>query len=348
MGTNKEEFQENRVVIIYDCPQKTCDKLWLRDELRKKGYQINAVYSCCRISNVEQRGGLGKLAARLLTLWQCIKGLAKSKPGDRVICWSQWSGLFFNLLPGAEKCWIISYNWLTPIPNAKTRFLYAKALENPRLTAVINTPETEEKLRKAYQVRKGGNIVCIPDVFDDAQTFAAPCWKQENRYCFSGGRANRDWSLLMKIAALCPHIPFRVVSARADWDSNLEIPSNVQVFFDLGPEDYYQLLQQSYLSLYPLKENRVSGLINILKSIQMGKPVLTTDISFTRIYFSQQHQDCLLPFGDSSLWKTAIERLWNCGKDEYEGLGKELQEYVKRNFSPQQAVQQLDRIMKEK
>lgn len=339
--------KSNTIVIIYDCPFHKCDKLWLKEELVKKGYRVKPVFSFCRISNVEQRGGPGKLAARLLTLWQCIRGMAKSSGGDTVICWSQWSGLFFNLLPGAGKRYIISYNWLTPVPNEKTRFLYTRALENRRLTAVINSPETRERILSAYQARDTGNIVFIPDVYDDREEFQQPVWSEGERYCFSGGRANRDWPMLMEIAGLCPEIPFRFVAVRSDWDSRLEIPKNVEVFFDLEPEAYYKLLRDSHMSIYPLKEDRVSGLINILRSIQLGKPVLVTGISFTKMYFPKEHQDCLLPFGDSQAWRAAVERVWNCGKEEYESLGRELQEHVKETFSPEGAARRVDGMIRE-
>ena len=47
------------------------------------------------------------------------------------------------------------------------------------------------------------------------------------------------------------------------------------------------------MALYPLKEERVSGLINILKAVQMGKPVLTTKSSFTELYFPKEEEECL-------------------------------------------------------
>lgn len=334
-----------KIVIIYDCSLKKCDKLWLRDVLVKRGYIVKTVTSCCRISNVEQRGKAGKLAARALTLWQCLKGMAKSRKGDVVICWSQWSGLFFNILPGAGARYIISYNWLTPIPNERTRLLYAKALQNKRLTAIINSPSTKERMLQGYGVEDIGNIVYIPDVFDNRERFRSPVYKEEGKYCFSGGRANRDWELLLKIASSCPQVNFKLVAVKSDWNSCLTVPENVRLYFDLEPERYYELLEHSYMSLYPLKEERVSGLINILKSMQMGKPVLTTKISFTEMYFSKEEEECLIPFGDVPGWKRMLEKIWNYEKLEYEARVKRMQEHIQTNFAPDMAGERIDGII---
>lgn len=335
----------SKIVIIYDCPLKECDKLWLRDELVKRGYIVKTVTFFCRISNIEQRGKTGKIAARLMTLWQCIKGMTVSKKGDTVICWSQWSGLFFNMLPGAKKRQIISYNWLTPIPNAKTRFLYVNALQNKNLTVIVNSPETKEKICQGYGVEGIENIVYIPDVFDNKEDFMTPVYQKKDRYCFSGGRANRDWELLKRIAEECPQISFKFVAVKSDWDNTNRMPSNAEVFFDLEPEKYYALLKNSYMSVYPLKEERVSGLINILKSVQMGKPVLTTDIAFTKKYFPEEYKDCLLPFADKEGWKREVEKVWNYREEEYICQVTGMQKHVKASFAPQMAGRKIDAII---
>lgn len=337
----------NRVVIIYDCPLKSCDKLWLKEELESKGYCIRTINSFFRISNVEQRGKFGKAAARMITFWQSIKGLIKSGKGDTVICWSQWSGLFFNLLPGARKRYIISCNWLTPVQNEKTRKLYAKALQNRNLAAVINSPETKERILRTYRVEDYGNIIYIPDVFDDREPFRNPVYREEQRFCFSGGRANRDWELLMEIAAVCPEIDFRFIAVKSDWNDKIAVPKNVQIFFDLEPAKYYQLLKDSYMAIFPLKEDRVSGLINLLKSVQMGKPVLTTGISFTGIYFPEENKNCLLPFGDSASWKKMLEQIWNYDEEQYKTHVKSMQEYIRQTFSPEMAGKKIDEIIRQ-
>lgn len=338
-----------KVTIIYDCPLKKCDKLWLLHELEEKGFRVKTVASCWKLSHIEQKGKAGKLLFYGLTFWQSLKGMIKSKPGETVICWSQWSGLFFNKLPGAGKRRIISYNWLTPQYNAKTAFLYRDALKNPKLTAIINSPSTKDRILETYGVEDKGNICYIPDVFDDKEEFAEPSYKEDNRYWFCGGRANRDWDLFLEIAKECPKEQFVGVAAAADWDNSRVIPPNVKMYFDTDADEYYTLLKNCYAAIYPLKENKVSGLINILKSAQFGKIVLTSDIEATGLYYPTECKELLCPLGskENTLieWKTAIETISQFSAENYVYKVKCMQEHIKEQFSPKMAGKKIDYII---
>lgn len=330
-----------KVTIIYDCPTERCDKLWLSEQMQRQGFKVKTVASAWKLSHIEQKGKLGKLLFYALTFWQSLKGMIRSKPGEVVICWSQWSGLFFNKLPGAGKRRIISYNWLTPQYNAKTAFLYQDALKNPKLTAIINSPSTKDRLLETYRVEDKGNICYIPDVFDDKEKFEAPAYKADERYLFCGGRANRDWDLFLELAKECPSEKFVGVAAASDWGERRVIPENVEMCFDTKPEEYYELLKNCYVAVYPLKENKVSGLINILKSAQFGKVVLTSDMEATRLYYPTECEDLLLPLGTEKgalpKWKASVETMSQLTKEEYLRKASNLQEHIKVQFSPRMA-----------
>ena len=53
-------------------------------------------------------------------------------------------------------------------------------------------------------------------------------------------------------------------------------------------------MRNSFLTICPLKENRVSGLINIIKSIQYGIPCIATNLDVTYIYYPENYKDELL------------------------------------------------------
>lgn len=323
-----------KVTIIYDCPLRQCDKLWVKNELEARGYNVKTVAPCVKISHVEQKGKAGKILARLLTLWQCIKALCVSKSGEAVFCWSQWSGLLFNALPGSKKRFIISYNWLTPMSGNTTKSLYVNALQNKKLVAVVNSESTKGKLQEAYGVSDMERIACIPDVYDDSCEFLAPAYKSGERYCFTGGRANRDWKTFLEIAGKCPEIQFRGVAAESDWNRTLEIPENVKIYFDTSPEEYYQLMKGAYLTLYPLEKEVVSGLINIVKSAQLGKPVLITDMPVTRMYYPDSLQGYLPGFADADGFAGKVREIFGYSKEQYEREVLLLQQYIQENFSP--------------
>ena len=336
-----------KVTIIYDCPLKQCDKLWVKNELKAHGHSVKTVAPCVKISHVEQKGKLGKLLARVWTLWQCIKALGVSKAGEAVFCWSQWSGLLFNALPGSKKRFIISYNWLTPMSGNATKSLYVNALQNKKLVAVVNSEDTKVKLQEAYGVSDMERIVCIPDVYDDSCEFLAPMYESKTtaRYCFTGGRANRDWKTFMEIAKKCPDIQFQGVAAESDWNQSLEIPANVKMHFDTSPEEYYKLMEEAYLTLYPLEKEVVSGLINIVKSAQMGKPILITDMPVTRMYYPDILQGCLPGFGDVDGFAEKVRAVFEYSENEYKAQVKILQNYIKEKYSPQSAGNKIHDVL---
>lgn len=334
-----------KVTIIYDCPMKQCDKIWVKNELEAHGHSVKTVAPCVKISHVEQKGKLGKLLARVWTLWQCVKALMVSKSGEAVFCWSQWSGLLFNALPGSKKRFIISYNWLTPMSGNATKSLYVNALQNKKLVAVVNSEDTKVKLQEAYGVSDMERIVCIPDVYDDSCEFLTPVYKTAERYCFTGGRANRDWKTFMEIARKCPEIQFQGVAAESDWDESLEIPANVKMHFDTSPEEYYKLMEEAYLTLYPLEKEVVSGLINIAKSAQMGKTILITDMPVTRMYYPESLQGCLPGFGDVDGFVEKVREIFEYSENEYDMQVKMLQNYIKEKYSPHSAGNQIHIVL---
>ncbi len=335
-----------KVTIIYDCPLKQCDKLWVKNELEAQGYAVKTVAPCVKISHIEQKGKIGKLIARALTLWQCVKALCVSRKNEAVFCWSQWSGLLFNALPGSKTRFIISYNWLTPMSGNATKSLYVNALENKKLVAVVNCEETKDKLQEAYGVNAKERILCIPDVFDDTCEFLSPGYRTKERYCFTGGRANRDFKTFLEIARKCPQIQFQGVAAESDWDFSLKIPKNVQIHFDIPPQKYYKLMEEAYLTLYPLKKEMVSGLINIVKSAQLGKPILITDMPVTRMYYPDTFTGFLPDFGDVDGFAKKILEIFEYSEEEYCNVVEELQQFIQKNFSPHMAGEKLSEVLR--
>lgn len=337
-----------KIIVIYDCPWEVCDKRWLYEELKKTEETVKLVTPGCLISQVELKGKKGKILAMLLTLSECIKAMRVSKKGDLVVCWSQWSGLFFNLLPGAGKRKIISFNWLTPTINKKTRYIYAKALNNPNLVAIINSKDNLKKLLEDYNVdNKHNNIHYIPDVFDDQKGFYKPQWAANGTYGFIGGRANRDWELFFEVAKRCGNILFHAVASRADWDNNWKCPDNVTLHFDLTEEDYKKLLQEAYVVMIPLKEDKVSGLVNILKSVQLGKVVLTTKIPVTEEYFPDNLRRYLAEKGNVDQWCRNLEEVFSFNEEAYVQYVENMQFYIRDNFSPQKAGEEVRKIIEE-
>lgn len=333
-----------KITLLYDTTREECDKKWVMEGLQEKGYTVKPLYCPCAVFTLEQKGKVGKLIAIIMITLQCIGAAMQTKPYESVFCWNHWTGLIMNLLFG-KKRYIISYNWLTPKMNPKTQWIYRKALENPRLCAVVNSQENRKKLLEAYQANDQNNIYYIPDVYDDTisfQSFEAGC---QESYCFMGGVENRDWDMFLEIARQCPEIAFVGVTAKTQAINESEIPNNVEMHYDVSMEEYYGLMANSCFCICLLKEDRVSGLINILKAAQLGKIMLITKTAATTLYFPKEQEKCLLERDQISSAVQRIKELKDCSVAEYEALLGQWQTYIRKEYSPECAVNTICKML---
>ena len=101
-------------------------------------------------------------------------------------------------------------------------------------------------------------------------------------------------------------------------------------------------MKKSYITICPLKENRVSGLINIIKSIQYGIPCITTDLDVTSIYYPEEiKKDLLFERKNEEELKRKIIECYSISKEKYIELATKLQKHLKENFNPNKNVKDL-------
>lgn len=349
---------KKRVILVYDCPFGKCDKLWVYHGLLEHGYEVKVVDWSFPISHLEQRGKVGNLLALGITILQSMWASVISKPDDVLFCWAQKAGIYCNLFSGKRRK-IISYNWLTPKPKKSTRKLYVSALENPNVKIVINAIENKENNLSAYGAKDIDNFYYIPDVYEENAAFQSPQYIKQGfgtdvlqlveqyngRYCFMGGRANRDWQLFLQAAQKCPDILFVGVAASYDWDKSVLLPDNVIMKFDTTADEYYRLMSNAYLAIYPLKQERVSGLINILKGALEGIPVLITELPVTAMYYDGQDKDMLFPMGDCDAMCNRIRQVYAWSEEQYISKVTHMQEFIRQHFSPEMASNKIDEMI---
>ncbi|MFI3213623.1 MAG: hypothetical protein R3Y24_09810 [Eubacteriales bacterium] len=338
-------MNKSRIVVVYDEPIESCNKKWVHEGLEKKFYQVEVIGLQQKLSFIEQQGIKGKISARIMILKQAFQVKKVVTQDDIVFCWNQWFALFFQLVTrGSYK--MISYNWLTPNESKKTAWLYRHVLENKNARIIINSKENRTKILNQYGAKDLDNIFYIPDVYDNKETFKKPKYDEE-RFCFMGGRANRDWDVFLQVAKSLPNMKFVGVAPKSDWDVARQITDNVEMHFDIDAAQYYEYMDKSFLALFPLKENRVSALINIAQAIQRGKLVLVSDIPCTKLYFAEEQKNLLLPLGDVSAMVREIECICNLSVEEYEEKVVNHQEYLRKNFSPEMAIEKIEYLMNE-
>lgn len=334
-----------KIILLYDCPLKKCDKLWVYEGLKKSGYKVKVIDAPFRISHLDQRGKAGVMLAVLVIMIQCIYAVSIAGRDDIIFCWLQKAGIYCNKFAGGKKK-IISYNWLNPKVKKSTEKLYKDVLENPNCRIIVNSPENKTKNLTAFHAKNLDNVYVIPDVFDQNTIFREPVFRQEGRYCFMGGRANRDWKLFLNTAEKNPEVPFVGVAAASDWNREWKIPNNVKMYYDIPASQYYELMKNAYVGFYPLKEDRVSGLINIIKGAADGIPVLVTRMDATALYYSEDTQDLMFTMGDTVSAGGVLNNAFSWTEEMYIRKVQSQQRHIRERFSPDYAMEKIQGIMK--
>lgn len=333
-----------KILIIYDCPFKECDKLWVYNELKKytdvKVIDIIPKTTYLKLSKKFQKIKLGKIILRFVALFQCIRAIISSKKDDIIVVWNYFGGVFFNqvLKVIRIKRKIVSFCWIE-LPKKKNYKKIKNCLVNDNFIPIINDKNLENSFIKLFDLQRWNGIM-LPDVYDDNERFIEPVFNKNNKYCFAGGFNNRDWKLLIKVAEQIPNLDFIIVTDKNAIKDN--IPNNVILYENIEKKQYYNLMKNAFITICPLKENRVSGLINIIKSIQYGIPCITTDFSVTSMYYDNHSKSLLLyNNNDYNDLKDKINNFLNINNTQYIKIVNDLQLYMKKEFNPQNNIKKL-------
>lgn len=327
--------------LLLDCTSKNNDKEWIERELTAKGVKIAVSYPDKTLSELVRSGQL--IRGYYLQIVQVIKVLLKAKKNEPIICWYSVTGIILNAL--SRICGnhheLVLLNWLTP-PSKVRRVdkLYRFALSNPKVKILINLQETEFQWRKHLGVtlQQSARFFHNPDVYDDSESFHNPIW-HDNKYVFIGGMTNRNWKLVNEIATRMPNVSFVCCALKPDFERQVfDKASNIIIHYNIPFEEYYTLMLGSSLSLIPLKDKSVSGLVTILKTIQFGIPCIVSDYPATRQYFINGFEDYCLCKGPVEKWISSISNILNMDRYEYVSLVEKLQSNIKKSFSPVSSV----------
>lgn len=338
------------IYILFDCRLDDNDKSWLIEGLDIENYTVIASGMPVRLTDLIKEGPIGRLKSYYLQIKQAFHILYVSNKSDIIIVWYSVTGQIISILSslfGHRN--MVLMNFLTPTKrNGILGWVVKQTVSNPRNNILVNSIESEKQYRDIYGLNtdKCARFHYFPDVYDNAEKFINPEDRIiENRYFFSGGMSNRDWKLLTKVAQRLPHFKFVCCALQNDFDSQVEIiPDNMEVYYNISSELYYKLMCDSYCVLLPLKNNSVSGLINILKAIQMGVPCYVSNIPGTKQYYSKNASHFLLQNNVES-WVEGVCAINTLSADKYVSVVKELQDYINKNFSPESALNRMKNIL---
>jgi hypothetical protein len=319
-------------------------KYWLQKKLEDLGLEVHVEY----IHDYDMLNR--QVQWRKLILWKQylqlgLRGarLARAR-GGIVVAWNFIPGAFAALVsrlrghPGPpvvglnmiyyDKGWV-----LNSIRSAIYRFAGGRG----RLLLTVSS----HSLRRQYVDRFGfgsEQVMVLHDPWQPEYTTAGPSL-DDGGYVFSGGEAARDWGTLLSVARACPDIPFKVVARRMRWKQT-DVPRNVEVRFDTSGEEFYSLAAGARLVVMPLVDRVTSGLIVLVRSVLLGRPVLGTRTPAMMPYFPADCSDLLVGIGDAEQLASKTKDYWN-NPDLRLVKAQSLQDHVIAKFSPDAYARQV-------
>ncbi|MBQ7665308.1 MAG: hypothetical protein IJS42_01195 [Synergistaceae bacterium] len=277
--------------------------------------------------------------------------MSLSKSDDVIICDSKLPALFVNLLSMLfrSKRQIISFEWLAPY---KRHFylLEKLAMKNKNFIVALNSPDSE-KLWRTYFGKTDikARFTVIPDVYGSNSKFQ-PLLPRKEKYIFCGGFSNRDWPMIMKIARLMPDVEFWCAALKRDFDRQMkgaEIPPNVHMHYNIPADEYYQKMHDAYAVVIALRYDRVSGLINIIRSAVEGVLCIINKTDATNQYYTDENRDLLIDTREPEQWADKIREVLNFSDEEYIRRAEIFQNYIRDNFSPSEAAKKIYSLIQE-
>jgi len=338
----------SKILILLDCSKTTNDKKWLENYFLNCKRNVSFLFADKKLSKLIRDGKL--VQNYFLQIKQAIISIFQTGSYSTIVCWYSVTGLIVNYLCRSLHLnrKIVIMNWLfNPERRTWTNFLEKAAVMNEHCYIMINSRLAIERLIQHYNLGESNThrLIFNPDVYDGEDMFISHNPKSVNdRYFFSGGMTNRDWALYAKIAAAFPTYKFICCALKEDFESKVtNIPNNIVVKYNVPSDEYFNLMQESFTILLPLVSKEASGIINIIKAIQLGKICLVSHSDATAQYFSEDNKSYLMRSEDD--WMHAISDLIKLNDEEYKKQVVNFQTFIIDNYSPESMCKRLENII---
>ncbi len=327
------------------------EKFWLEKELENIGFKVTTL----DISNFNPKNRVIKWREILLWIGHlklAWRGIQLARQTESIIVAHYFLvGIFASLLSAPilskKRLPVIALNMIARnkgiVNQILRRLVYQTAFSSDRLLLTVNSPELREQYINTFGIRPK-NIFVLRDCWWPELEVSLPNLN-DNEFVFSGGEAARDWDTLLSVAEACPEIHFKVVARRMTWVPRKEVTSNVDVLFDTSEEEFYSLAASSRLVMLPLVGKVTAGLIVLIKSIFLGKMVITTDTPATAPYYPNDCHDLLVSESDVETMICKLKYYWINHENRIQKARK-VQNYVLHDFSPEVYAKQVSNLIK--
>jgi glycosyltransferase involved in cell wall biosynthesis len=319
---------------------------WLIDGFSKRMFPIYFLYINSTSQYIEK-----SRIRRILFLHRnyfslSLKALLKSSKNDIIISLLDVLGLYVFLLSKLflkkRKIVILNvmFNEGTDFLTQMKRKLFSWMLKNEQIYPTVTSLELKKSYQNIFKLSQK-EFFLLHDCYGKLEQYKRP-YKDGNNSVFCGGTNGRDWSTLLKVAALLPQTKFVIVGPKRD-TLGQKYPSNIDYFYNISYVKFQELIVDCSLLALPLNTEAPAGLIVLYTAGLMSKPVITTDNITMREYIISGENGILVKMGDYENFAKQIDLLLS-NKRKQKELGERLFEKVELLGSPQTFVDKLIKI----
>ncbi len=134
---------------------------------------------------------------------------------------------------------------------------------------------------------------------------------KKNGYIFSGGTSNRDYKTLLK-AIEGTNLRLKIIGKRVNF-KDLNFARNlphIELLEDIYGQDFAQMMYNSKIVVIPLlNPNISSGQLVLIKAMELGKPIIATNVAGVIDYVVPDYDCILAPPQDSEYLRYQILEL---------------------------------------
>ena len=258
----------------------------------------------------------------------------------KVTAWAE-----YLILKSAKKVCHLAFTFnYTDLPKGLSKFFVRKMYKTVDYISVITNGEVN-LYHEYFGIDKTKILVDLWGVAPPIETALANKYN-EPYICALGGEA-RDYHTVCETARSMPNKKF-VVIARPHNFKNIEIPDNLDVFFNIPHEQAWSYVYHSKILLIPLtSRDTPCGIVTLVGAMHLAKPIIVTDAMGVADYIDHNKSGMLVRPKDTVGVCNTIERLENQPHLSKE-LGKNAKLFADKFCTEESTVNFFSRFLRER
>lgn len=291
---------------------------------------------------------MGEAIWKILRFIHAIKIAVRTKKDEIVVVMDDTPSSVFiscTLSLLGKKNNVICLNMMDSLnPNIAKKVLYRAAFK--KMYASTNNHQIMELYSSLYDLPQD-RFFCLPDCIANwgMKILQSKESIKCDGYIFSGGSTFRDWDLFIDVARELPQYRFVGIARKTGFPKK-QLPSNVEMLFDVDEATFNDYLKKCSVVFMPINVKTQGGQIVIFKGRLYRKAVVTTDTTAIRTYIEDGRNGLLTHFKDSRSAIQALNKVME-NDDVRNNLGNELHEDIKQ-LTPTHFVDLLTDFLKKK